>query len=463
MVNFDSDCRVKIAEDSMSATLYLTPASSGTSYTVDDLTDFLRHNGVNGCISFSTLENIIKSGLYYREVEVAKGSAPVHGKNGWYEFLFVKEEIKHPLIRSDGSVDYQSMSVIHNIRKGDTLAVYHPAVPGVHGMDVRGRTFRAKPGKELPQIRGTGFDRSFDGNTYTATAEGKIEYDNYKLYVRDVYEYRGDLNLVVGRIDFRGDVIIHGNVCAGTQVRASKSITVDGSVESATLIAEGDIILKKGMQGGKRAKIICGGTVYANFVEFTSVEAKGNIEANIIMNSQISAGKSIVISGKRGAVVGGSSYAVGMIRATFLGNAAGVKTVAAVGISKELERRNHLLLIKASSARESIEKTMTEIQKYRDSRIMTESKEVREAKLSQLNRRKLRDERLLEHIERELKEIEGTIQIANAAKVCAIGTAYRSVLIMIDDKEKQLQQDMKNAEFYRKSLMDEISIRPAGV
>lgn len=463
MVKFNSDCRVRIAEDSMSATLYLTPASPGISYTVDDLTDFLHHNGVNGCVNFSVLDNIVKFGLYYREIEVAKGIEPVHGQNGWYEFLFVQEEIKHPLIRSDGSVDYQSMSVIHNIRKGDTLAIYHPAVQGVHGMDVRGRAFRAKPGKELPQIKGIGFDRSFDGNTYIAASEGKIEYSNYRLYIRDVYEYVGDLDLVVGRIDFRGDVIIHGNVCAGTQVRASKSITVDGNVEAATLIAEGDIILKKGMQGGKRAKIICGGTVYANFVEFTSVEAKGNVEANIIMNSQISAGNSIIISGKRGAVVGGSSYAVGMIRATFLGNTAGLKTVAAVGISKELERRNHLLSVKASSARESIERTLAEIQRYRDKRIMTESREVREAKLSQLNRRKLRDERLLEHIERELAEIEGKIKTARAARISAIGTAYHSVIIMIDDKEKQLQQDVKNAEFYRKSLMDEISIRPAGV
>ena len=463
MVKFDSDCRVKIANDNMSATLFLTPPAPGYSYTVDDLTDFLRHHGVNGGIVFSTLELMIKSGLYYREVEIAKGSLPVHGKNGRYEFFFNRETIKHPLIRSDGSVDYQSMSVIHNIRKGDTLAIYHPPVPGVHGMDVRGREFRAKPGKELPQIRGVGFERSYDGNTYIAVSEGKIEYENYKLYIRNVYEYVGNLDLVVGRIDFRGDVIIHGNVCAGTQVRASKSITVDGSVESATLIAEGDIILKKGMQGGKRAKIMCGGNVYANFIEFTSVEAKGNVEANIIMNSQITAGKNIIISGKRGAVVGGSSYAVGMVHTTFLGNVAGVKTIAAVGISKEVEQRNHLLSVKAASARESIGKTLVDIQKFRDSWHNSDSREVREAKLSQLSRRKARDERLLEHVERELKEIEATVENAKEAKVSALNTAYRSVLVRIDDKEKLLQQDMKNVEFYRTSKMDEISTRPAGL
>ncbi|HOO28688.1 MAG TPA: FapA family protein, partial [Lachnospiraceae bacterium] len=198
MVNFDTDCRVIIADDNMSAKVYLTPPTPGNPYTVEDIADFLRHNGVNGGIIFSVLESIIRDGLYYYEIEVAKGSEPVHGQNGWYEFFFNQEEIKHPLIRSDGSVDYQSMSIIENISIGDVLAVYHPAVQGSHGMDVKGRDFRAKPGKELPQLRGAGFERSYDGNTYTATIEGKVEYDNFKLYIRDVYEFRGDLDLVVG-------------------------------------------------------------------------------------------------------------------------------------------------------------------------------------------------------------------------------------------------------------------------
>ncbi len=462
MVNFDTDCKIVISEDSMSAMLYLAPPAMGNSYKVDDLADFIRHNGVNSGIIFSALDNIVQNGLYYREIEVARGSLAVNGTNGWYEFFFSQEEIKHPLIRSDGSVDYQSMSVIQNVRKGDTLAVYHPSISGTHGMDVRGRELRAKPGKDLPQIRGMGFERSYDGNSYTATSEGKIEYDNYKLYIRDVYEYAGDLDLVVGKIDFRGDVIVHGNVCSGTMIRASKSITVDGSVEAATLIAEGDIILKKGMQGGKKAKVSCGGSLYANFIEFTTVEAKGNVEANIVMNSQISAGGSIVISGRKGAVVGGTAYAVGMIRSTFLGNSVGVKTVAAVGITKELERRNHLLSVKAAATKESLAKTDMELEKYNIVRMGADSKDVQAAKLSQLKRRRLRDERLLEHVEHELCEIENTMQLANDAKISAANTAYRSTVIMIDDKEKLLQQDMNNVEFYRKNHMEDISVRSAG-
>ena len=459
MFTFDPDCRVTIADDNMSAKLYLAPPAGGV-YLVEDLVDFLRHNGVIGGIKYSVLEAIVKSGLYYRDMEVATGVEPSHGVNGEYEFFFNQEKHKKPLIRSDGSVDYQSMSMIHNIHKGDKLAVYHPANPGKHGIDVRGREIRAKAGKELPKLNGTGFDAVEDGNTYIANMEGKVEYDNYKLFVKDVYEHKGDLDLVVGRIDFRGDVIIHGNVCSGTFIRASRSITVEGSVEGATLISGGDIVLKKGMHGGKRAKITCGGDLYANFIEFTTVEAKGNVEANIIMNSNISAKKLIVVSGKRGALIGGEAYAVAGIRSSFVGNSIGVKTKVAAGENKEVTMRYHLLLKKAQSAKEGIAKTIYDIQRLKDTRFVSDEKAVREAKLSQLNRKKIRDERMIEHLEEEIAEIEESIGMSRNAVIDVLNTAFRETSVQIHQKSKILESDYKGTEFFYNHTAENIDTRP---
>lgn len=456
----NADCRVTISDDHMKAMLYLTPPAGGEMYSVEEVSDFLRKNGVNSGIQFTAIEEIVRERLYYREFPVAEGKPPIHGVNGYYEFFFDQgKEAKRPLIRSDGSVDYQSMSVIHNVRKGDKLATYHPAVPGTHGMDVTGREFRAHVAKELPQIHGTGFEMSFDNLSYIATIEGKVEYDNYKLFVRDVYEFKGDLDLIVGKIDFRGDVIIHGNVCSGTTIRASKSITVDGSVEAATLIAEGDIVLKKGMQGGKRAKVISGGNVYANFLEFTEVEAKGNVEANIIMNCNIRAGQNIVVSGKRGAVVGGSIYCVGALNTTFLGNGVGIKTVAAVGVNEDAEKRNHLLKVKSETTKASLAKTLMEIQAVKSSALISESKEVREAKIKQLERRKERDERLLEHVGRELAKIEETMTTAKGARILVNNMVYSDTRVRIDDQELLVMDNEKNVEFYRDDKTEGIKKR----
>ncbi len=449
----NSDCRVKISDDHMQATLYLTPPPPGETYTVEELADHLRHNGVNNGIIFSALEEMAKSTVHYKEVVVAKGTEAVHGINGYYEFFFEQDnkKNKHPVIRSDGSVDYQSMSVIQNVRQGDKLAVYHPAVQGTHGMDVTGREFRAHPAKDMPALHGTGFETSYDGLTYTATIEGKVEYDNFKLFVRDVYEFKGDLDLIVGKIDFRGDVIVYGNVCSGTTIRASKSITVEGSVEAATLIADGDIVLKKGMQGGKKARIVCGGSVYANFIEFTSVEARENVEANIILNCQVNAGKEVIVSGKRGAVVGGKTYCVGAIKTSFLGNAVGIRTLAAVGANEDLERRSHLLQVKSDSTKESLAKTMMEIQMFKANVSVSESEEVRNAKFKQLERRKQRDERLLEHVEKELEKIKETMGVAREARVSVGTTAFPASVIRIDDQELELKSEEHNVEFFREA------------
>ncbi len=455
-----SGCYVRIADDKMSAELFLASPSSDEEYSADQVLDFIRNQGVIYGIDASAVKEMVDNRIYNRNFPIALGRAVVHGVSGSYEFFFEQDrESKRPQIRSDGSVDYQSMSLIHNVRVGDILAVYHPAVQGTPGMDVTGRETRANIGKELPKLSGSGFDLSPDGNTYTAAMEGKIEYDNYKLFVRDVYEFRGDLDLIVGKIDFRGDVIVHGNVCAGTVIRASRSIAVEGNAEAATLIADGDIILNQGMQGARKARILSGGSVYANFLEFTTVEAKENVEANIIMNCRVSAGKDIVVSGKRGAIVGGEVYCVSAIRSNLLGNPAGMKTVAAVGMSREMEQRNHLLQMKAEATKRDLGKTLIEIEQMKASGMQADASETKEARWKQLERRKIRDERLLAHVTKELSKLDEILRISSASVVQAGQTAYRGSVIRIGDQEKTLLEDMNHVEFFRDNLMEGIQTR----
>ncbi len=450
--------KCNIAADSMSATVFMTEPKAGESIAVEDVTMFLRANGVLSGIIYSEIEKAIKEHTYYKDIVVAKGRPLIETQPGNYEFLFSVGEIKHPTIRSDGSVDYQSMSVIQSVSPGDLLAVYHPAVPGSSGLDVKNREIRCKPAKELPPIKGSGFDVSFDGNSYTANMEGRVEYDNFKLHVRDLYELRKDLDLVIGRIDFRGDVVVHGNVRTGTYIRATKSVTVDGSVEGATIIAEGDIVLKKGMQGGGRAKLVSGGNIYANFIEFTEVKAKGNVEANIILNSTISAGKSVLVKGKRGAIIGGINYCVGEMQAAQAGNKAEIKTVVASGISDEYDKRHHLLSSKAQSARDSIKKAKFEIEQIRDVRLTNDPKEVKDAKISQLTRRLKRDERLLEHVEKELQEIEDTMSVGTTAAIMIEDTVNPGVTVRIDNKELLIRNKMTHVKFYRPEGSSEIEV-----
>lgn len=454
--------RCAISEDNSIATLLLNPPTEGNPYSLDDVLGFLNHNGVISGLIYSEIEKMLQTGIYYKEVVVARGTEPVDGAGGYYDFIFDKGQLKHPVIRSDGSVDYQSMNVIHSVKKDEILAIYHHAVPGTHGMDVKGRERRCKPGKELPELRGSGFvveDGGKDTVIYKSVLEGRVEYDNYKLYVRDIYEFKGDLDLITGRIDFLGDVVIHGNVRAGTLIRSSKSITVEGNVEAAVIIAEGDIVLKKGMQGGQKAKLISGGNIYAYFLEYTDVEAKGNVEANIIMNSHVKAGKSIIVKGKKGYIVGGTFRATDSIFSTNIGNKAQVRTITATGVSKEVIERYEMLRTKYENTGKSMEKIRQTITELSDARISNEPKNVRDAKINQQKRRLMRDTRLLEHIRKELDELGAGMEAGKEPTIGVEGTAFAGLVVRIDDRELSLDSDRTHVEFYRPSPRDDVNIR----
>lgn len=457
--------RISIADDNLSAKLLLEAPEEGGIYSPQEILAFLRKSGVTHGLIYSEVEDMVQKHIYYKEVVVARGRDPIDGVDGYYDFFFDMGQIKSPAIRSDGTVDYQSMNIVHSVNKDELLAVYHPPVAGTHGYDIKGRERRAKVAKPLPELKGSGFSFSTDRDgtvTYKATIEGRVEYNNFKLFVRDIYEHKGDLDLLTGRVDFLGDVVIHGSVRAGTVIKASKSITVEGNVEAAVIIAGGDIVLKKGMQGGKKAKLSSGGDIYAYFLEYTDVTAKGSVEANIILNCNVTAGKSIVVKGKRGAIVGGSYNAPSLISATNMGNQAEVRTIAAVGISEEKDLRNHLLMTKLEATKRGLGDSKKKLEGINDSRVGEDTPEVRRAKAAQIQRHIKRDERLIEHLEKEIEEIRQSLELARGAKVVAEGNAFKGLVIRIDNKEKVLDESCQSVEFYRPGVRDEIEIRTVG-
>lgn len=450
---------ITVSEDSMEAVLHMEPPVERNPYTVEEALSYIKMNGVIGGILYSVVEQSVELRQYYKDIVVARGKTPVDGVDGYYEVLFDQGNVKKPTIRSDGSVDYTSMNMIRSVRAGDNLIKYHPSQPGSHGIDVRGRELRCKPGKDLPVIRGTGFTTDFEGTTYIAETDGRVDYKDNKLHVYDEYELRGDLDYLTGKIDFRGDVVVRGNVASGTMIRATKSITIEGTVEGATLISEGDIVLKKGMQGGNKAKIMCGGNLYANFIEFTDVTVKGNLEANIIMNCRVTVGRNIKVAGKRGTIVGGSVYAVGGIQSSILGNVSEAKTIAGTGINDDMEQRNHSLNVKLQVAKDRIKKAKSELASTTDARICVDTPEVKAAKANQIRRYIARDERFIEHVNEELEEIEEKMQIGRDASIYILSKVNPGCTVRVAKKETEIKTTMAGTQFYLPTSSSDIQMK----
>lgn len=358
MANKTSDkTYVRISGDEMEAYLYLAVPEDEKDYTVTELLELLRENKVLFGIKNHRLENMLKTGAYLKETLVAQGLKPVDGVGGRYDYNFDIKPSGKPTIRQDQTVDYQSAFAVQTVAEGDVIAIYNPATTGTQGKTVTGKVLEPKKGKELLPLKGKGFQCSEDKRNYIATTSGKIEFHNNRIMISNLLEIKGDLDFNNGRIEFRGDLVIHGNVESAGFIKSGGSVTIEGNVEATTIIAGKDVILRKGMQGGGKSIIRSGGNVYAKFIEGSHVEAKGDIQADVLMNCTVMAGENILISGKKATILGGSVQATSRIDVMVAGNDAEIHTKLAVGMNEEARQR----IVKIKLAFQVIDRKLREI------------------------------------------------------------------------------------------------------
>lgn len=430
---------LRIDDDEMAAWLYLTPPEEGQTYAKRDLEDYLELNGVVKGYHSSNLSAMVKKKVYNREILVAKGAEIQPGKDGYFEYLFAPEEHVGPKVNEDGSVDYSSMSALQNVHKGDKVAIYHYAVQGVNGYTVVGGEMKANPVRDLPPMRGKGITR--ENGIYYAQSDGKIEVKNGKIDIQNVHEIMGDVDAIIGKIEFFGDVIINGNVEGGIVIRAGRNIEVHGTTGAATLFAGGDVMLTRGIQGG--GKISARGNVFAEFIENTTVDAGGLVQANVILNANVTAKDKVISIGKRGAIIGGNVHALKGIEALTAGNDVELKTILHSGYEEEsfdklLEARRREAEIKEKLSK--LVDTMTEALREKRMRGANTSRNT-EASLLEWNH--LKDEYFaeLDKVGHEREELETTMEAGRDSYIKVDGNIYRNVVIGINAEKMTLDRN----------------------
>lgn len=323
---------VRVSDDRMEAWIYFS--SSCGPMRRNELLKFLKDNNVMRGYLSSTFTKAVKSPEFDRELMIASGREPDEGRDGYYEFFFEPEKYHVPRIMEDGSVDYASMNRLANVHAGDVVAVYHPAVQGQDGFNVRGDVLKARITRELPPMYGKEIAR--DGNRYMAKVDGKIEEHHGHVDIQQVHEVHGDVGAVVGKIEFFGDVVVYGNVEEGAVIRAGRNIDVRGTAAGAVLSAGGDIIVTRGITGSGSGKVTARGNLMSDFIENARVEIQGNITTNSILNSYVSAGGEVMVCGQKSVIIGGYTHGFRGIKAENVGNETEKKTVLHTGYEVNL-------------------------------------------------------------------------------------------------------------------------------
>ncbi len=429
MPEFDKTA-ITISHNSMSAFLRLPEPLGGQEYSLENIRQALADSGVTAGINVDVIQNMIQGHIYEQTVSVANGREPKPGVDGFYDFKFDRKLDGKPRIREDGSVDY-AIKLFEVVTEGQVIAVYHPAVHGVDGFTVKGDVLRAKPGRDRPTLRGKGFKCQDDGITYVATTGGKIDMVNDKIMILPVFEINSDADSTTGNIDFRGDVIVHGNVDE-IEIHATGFVNVTGVVQGGSIYAGKDIVISSGVLGNGKSVIDAKGSISAKFFEFSTVRSKGDITADIFMNCNVYCEGEAILMNRKGCIVGGSVHAVCGIEANSIGNSAEIQTNILVGNGGAVRRKVEELKNSIRESTVNINQIESLLEKFEELERKTGQSMKDDPRRVQLVRIRVRDMARKASDSEELRKLETMIDNAQNAAVKVRRKVYPGVKVSID-------------------------------
>lgn len=428
---------------------------SGNPFTMEEILALLQENEITHGIKKETLIELAEGKHYYEEVLIAQGTVAENGKDGFFEYHFNTQPETRPIILPDGSVDYNVLGKIELVKCDDLLVTYHPAIPAVVGRDIHGNVIDAYEGRNLPPLKCMRCGMN-ERNEYHASVEGNVTLEGNKLTVTPIFYRDGDLDAATGNVSFYGDVLVEGNVFAGVTVKATGSITINGHVETANLIAGKDVILKNGMQGAGNGTIRAGQNVMARFLEQIQITAGNEVNTGALLNCKVESGKIVTVSGKRGTIIGGTVMAVEEISAASVGNRAGVNTRLVIGLEDDLkitvgdiDRRMEENRISMEEAMSTLDRIAYQLQ----SQPLTP--EINEERTVQMRKKIHCQSQIKELATKRLQAIEISERSVDG-KIVVSGTSYPGCVVIINGAQEKLREEYKDVTY--KKNREEIRI-----
>ena len=318
---------------------FYPPSAGGIKLEAKDIINDLAFHKVKFGIDENVIKDFLENRHYCYNYIIALGQQPVHGKDAKIEYFFNTNKNLQPKRNEDGSVDYKELNTISHVHAGDLLARLHKEDPGKPGMNVYGDEIKPRTVRPLRLEYGNNITINEERTEIYSEVTGHANYLNGKVFVSNVFQVPADVDNSVGNIEYNGSVEIKGNVKAGFSVKATGDIIIDGVVENAYVESAGQIIVKRGIHGMHKGVLRAGKNVLAKYIENATVYAGGYVEAEAILNSDVSATGEVRVHGKKGLINGGTIRAGRSIEVEYAGTDMGTYTTLEVGIEPERKQR----------------------------------------------------------------------------------------------------------------------------
>lgn len=439
----EPEIRVLVSRDRMEAVLQVVLQKNSLPLTMEMLERKIAASGVAYGIDRDALERLCR--LPGQEVVFARGLRPVDGENASIQYLVEMEHTAKPQEQADGRVDFKNLNLFTFVQAGQVLAEKTPPTPGTPGTDVLGNEVAAKPGRDL--LMPAGKNVAIDEQRLVATAAGRIDLQNNKLHVLTVIEVKEDVDLSTGNIEFTGDVIVRGSVQQGMTVKAAGNVEIFGTISGGTVEGR-NVLVKMGIQGMHSGYVKAVDTVVTQFIENATVHAGGEVlVGEVVLHSKVTAGRRIVVDGRRGIIAGGSIGAGEEIRAKNAGTQMATATELEVGVNPLLREEYQQLrrdLKPKEISLDQTQKALTILRAMDQSQMPPDKREM----LLKLTKAQFHLTGQLEKMKQRLIEIERDLEQMKDGRIKIQDTVYPGVKITIGNGIRQIREPMKFASFY---------------
>lgn len=368
----DGTVSIKVSDDAMEAYVTVTRPYGGTAISRDDVRRLLRASSIVAGLLQDAIERSVRENSG-EPVLVAKGTPPKNGEPARFESRVRRASGRQPKMKSDGRVDLRELGVFVMVKPGDVLMVKIPPTVGVPGNNVHGVVLPVLPGEDTDfsgELEGTQ-RHPRDPNTLIAAVAGRPVVLETSVYVDTNLEIK-NVDMSTGNVHFEGDVTIRGDVRAGCKVISSGSVTIGGTVEGASVEADGDIVIELGAIGRgeirdehgelspSAAVLRAGGNIQVRYLYNARVESGGVVTVSeTVTHSEVVAKNAVLVGGdgtKKGHIIGGRIVAGDLVQAQVIGSPANVKTFIEVGAGSHVFSEHQSVIEELEKKKEDQEK-----------------------------------------------------------------------------------------------------------
>lgn len=385
------------------------------------------------------INEIVKNMKPMEKFEVAKGKAPIAGKDAIITMFEIKKS--EPVLYQDGSVNHYELNLINRVDEGAWLGERIEPTEGIPGMNVFGEEVEAPKGQQekLKYDRNT-VDAKYDEDkgitTLYAKRMGAVVYMQDNISVSNYIEISGDVSFNTGNVDFDGYVDVKNTVEDNFSVRALNDIQILGAmgVGGVELIEskEGSIYIRGGIAGKNKAKIICKGDLYTKFAADCTIECEGIVNIGYYtMNCNIIA-KEVILESTSSKIIGGQIEAMVKVEVGELGSKAGVPTrVIISGFDRnQMKKEYDLMGVTIDRLKEKVDILKVNIGRFKGSELSKED----QFKLEVFENEYYEAKNSLATLIQQRKKYLSYLKAKGEGEVKVKRITYPSVIIKIRDK-----------------------------